>query len=247
MTDAYYQSVKFKCLHSDCGVLASQEWCTQNDLASELVHELYDLFSAQKIRMNTHEINCVESFLAFTVDDFAETVKSFFPEIISFAKCCACEKYSIWYNSETIYPLANHIEPPSADLPENVIKIYKEAVSVFNLSPKSSAALLRLALQMLLHHLGLSGDINDMIKQKVSDGIAKKIQKAMDLVRYIGNQAVHPGMIDFDDNQDIALLLFRLINIIATELITVPNEIDSLFENIIPDKVKGHIAKRDNK
>lgn len=128
-----------------------------------------------------------------------------------------------------------------------MIKIYKEAVSVFNLSPKSSAALLRLALQMLLHHIGLSGDINDMIKQKVSEGIAKKIQKAMDLVRYIGNQAVHPGMIDFDDNQDIALLLFRLINIIATELITVPNEIDSLFENIIPDKVKGHIAKRDNK
>ncbi|VEE60594.1 Uncharacterised protein [Shewanella putrefaciens] len=28
--------------------------------------------------MNTNEINCVESFLAFTVDDFAETVKSFF-------------------------------------------------------------------------------------------------------------------------------------------------------------------------
>lgn len=78
MTDTYYQSVKFKCLHSDCGVLASQEWCTQNDLASELVHELYDLFSAQKIRMNTHKINCVEGFLAFTVDDFAETVKSFF-------------------------------------------------------------------------------------------------------------------------------------------------------------------------
>ncbi|WP_220777806.1 DUF4145 domain-containing protein, partial [Shewanella hafniensis] len=151
------------------------------------------------------------------------------------------------YNSEAIYPLANHIEPPSKDLPSDVMKIYNEAVSVFKLSPKSAAALLRLALQKLLNHLGLSGDINEMIKQKVSDGVGKKIQQAMDLVRYIGNQAVHPGMIDFDDDKDIAFLLFRLINIIAKELITIPSEIDSLFENIIPVKLKDSIAKRDNK
>lgn len=54
-------------------------------------------------------------------------------------------------------------------------------------------------------------------------------------------------MIDFDDDKDIAFLLFRLINIIAKELITIPSEIDSLFENIIPVKLKDSIAKRDNK
>ncbi|MCL1136792.1 DUF4145 domain-containing protein [Shewanella hafniensis] len=247
MADAYYECVKFKCLHSDCGVLATQEWCNQNDLKSELVNELFVLFGGRKIKMNNNEINCVEHFLVNVVDDFAEAIKSFFPENISFAKCCACEKYSIWYNSEAIYPLANHIEPPSKDLPSDVMKIYNEAVSVFKLSPKSAAALLRLALQKLLNHLGLSGDINEMIKQKVSDGVGKKIQQAMDLVRYIGNQAVHPGMIDFDDDKDIAFLLFRLINIIAKELITIPSEIDSLFENIIPVKLKDSIAKRDNK
>ena len=48
----------------------------------------------------------------------------------------------------------------------------------------------------------------------VAEGLNPKIQKAIDLVRVVGNNAVHPGQINLDDNSAIALKLFKIINMI---------------------------------
>jgi len=145
-----------------------------------------------------------------------------------------------------VYPRAIPIEPPNDDLNEEIKSLYIEASKIFIDSPKGAAALLRLALQKFLKQIGKEGkNINNDIKELVEAGLNPKIQKALDLVRVVGNNAVHPGQINLDDNKEIALVLFKVLNMIAEELITKPKEIDTLYEEIIPDEIKDHIKRRD--
>ncbi len=160
--------------------------------------------------------------------------------------CLRCNKISIWYDEEMIFPESTGIPPPNKDLNENIKKDYLEASSILTKSPKASSALLRLCIQKLCIQLGEKGKkINDDIKKLVKKGLPTKIQKALDIVRVIGNNAVHPGEINLEDNKDVALKLFSLTNIIADTMITQPKEIEEIYDSL-PDKEKEAIKKRDN-
>lgn len=129
---------------------------------------------------------------------------------------------------------------------ENIKALYIEASTILIDSPKGSTALLRLALQMLLKQVGKSGkNINNDIKELVAEGLSPKIQQALDLVRVIGNNAVHPGEINLDDNAEIAEKLFSVLNYIADQLITKPKELESLYKDLIPLETQEHIKQRD--
>jgi len=65
-----------------------------------------------------------------------------------------------------------------------------------------------------------------------------------DLASVIGNESVHPGQIDLNDNPATTSKLFELVNIIADKMITEPKKIDKLFEGL-PDGKKEAIQKRD--
>jgi hypothetical protein len=147
-----------------------------------------------------------------------------------------------------VYPRTISIDLPNEDLNDDIKSLYLEASNIFLDSPKGSTALLRLALQKLLMQIGKNGkNLNNDIKELVEEGLSDKIQKALDLVRVIGNNAVHPGTIDLDDNSDVALKLFKILNIIADEMITKPKEISELYNDLIPDETKEHINQRDKK
>ena len=114
-----------------------------------------------------------------------------------------------------------------------------------DLSPRGAAALLRLGIQKLCAHLGQPGkNINADIKALVAEGLPPKVQEALDSVRVIGNDAVHPGTIDLNDNRDIANQLFRLVNFIAQKMITEPKEIEDIYNSLPAEKLKG-INERD--
>ena len=101
---------------------------------------------------------------------------------------------------------------------------------------------------MLLKQIGKKGkNINNDIKELVENGLSSKIQKALDLLRVVGNNAVHPGQINLDDNSDVALKLFKILNIITDEMITKPKEIDTLYDDVVPEETKGHIDERDGR
>lgn len=165
---------------------------------------------------------------------------------VDIAECEHCHKNSLWVDGNLLIPASSNIPPASDDMPENVSEFYNEAIAVFNTSPRSAAALLRLALQILLKELGESGtNINDDIGNLVKKGLPAIVQQAADTVRFLGNQAVHPGTIDFNDNSDTASTLFSIINLIVRYMITTPKEIGSIYETL-PSTIKEQITHRDS-
>lgn len=169
-----------------------------------------------------------------------------FVKNLNIAYCAHCENYSLWLNEKMIYPATTGIQPPNTDLEEEIIEDYLEASSIVNKSPRGAVALLRLAIQKLCKQLGEEGkNINNDIASLVKNGLPVTIQKALDIVRVIGNDAVHPGQIDLKDDQETANKLFDLINIIAHTMITQPKEIAALYETL-PEAKKAGIEQRDN-
>lgn len=161
------------------------------------------------------------------------------------AYCSHCYKPSIWYKERLIIPDISSAPQPHIDMPNEIIDDYNEAASILNKSPRGSAALLRLALQKLMVVLGQPGkDINKDIGTLVSDGLPVLIQQALDIVRVVGNESVHPGQMDIHDDPDTALRLFELLNIIVEDRISRPKQINELYSKLPAGKLSG-IEQRD--
>lgn len=144
-----------------------------------------------------------------------------------------------------IHPEATLTEKPNEDLPDEVKKDYLEAASILQKSPRGAAALLRLAIQKLCDSLDTSNkDLNGKIATLVSKGLDVKIQKALDIVRVIGNEAVHPGQIDLNDTPEIAHQLFKLVNLVAQRMISDPSELDEIYSKLPVEQLDA-IKKRD--
>lgn len=161
------------------------------------------------------------------------------------AKCNHCNQISIWVDNKMVFPPTGNVEQANPDLPIDVLANYNEARDIVNLSPKGSVALLRLALQKLMKHIGQKGsNLNEDIADLVRQGLPIQLQQALDSVRVIGNHAVHPGQIDLNDTPETAIALFSFINIICEYFITNPKKIAEVFGSL-PDKDKQNIQKRD--
>ena len=166
---------------------------------------------------------------------------------LSISTCQACNKYHIWHNDKMIVPTNSPIPMPLEDMPQVVKDLYLEARDVYPISHKSACALLRLAVQHLCKELGEKGNnINDDIGSLVSKGLPERIQKALDIVRVVGNNAVHPGKMDESDTKLYAEKMFILINMIVEDRIVQPKEIDDLFDGL-PEGAKSAIETRYNK
>jgi len=161
--------------------------------------------------------------------------------------CDRCGNFTLWKGVELIYPPQYAAPLPDTDMPDNVKEDYEEARAIYNRSPRGAAALLRLALQKLVVTLGESGEnLNEDIGNLVKKGLPERIQKPLDIVRVIGNNAVHPGQISVEDDTEIALRLFGLVNLIVESMITQPKKVEALYDTL-PEGAKDAIAKRDNK
>ncbi|MDB2074287.1 DUF4145 domain-containing protein [Clostridium paraputrificum] len=166
---------------------------------------------------------------------------------ITVTTCKSCLKYHVWINGEMLIPSVSNIPLPLDDMPDDIKQLYNEARDVFPHSKRAAAALLRLVLQKLCVHLGEKGkNINDDIARLVSKGLPVEVQKALDYVRVTGNNSVHPGEMDIDDNDEICLRLFSMVNFIVDRMIIQPKEIAIAFD-FLPKNTKIAIEKRDKK
>jgi uncharacterized protein DUF4145 len=159
--------------------------------------------------------------------------------------CNHCKKHLVWHMKALIYPKASSAPMPSEEMPTDVEADYTEARNLVGDSPRAAAALLRLAVQKLMPHLGEKGkDLDHDIGELVKKGLPEKIKKGFDSLRVIGNNAVHPGQIDLKDDKATATSLFELLNMIVDVTIAQPKRVDEIYAKV-PDSAKDAIQKRD--
>ena len=163
---------QFHCPH--CGVYAEQIWA--NVEASANCHGNYNDVISNLTQFNRSL-------------DHDWTISS----------CQHCGNIIIWLNDKIVYPKKMIVDLPNDDLSEDIKKDYLEAAVIFDDSVRSSAALLRLALQKSCIQLGEKGkNINDDIKNLVKKGLSPQVQKSLDILRVTGNNAIHPGEINVE-------------------------------------------------
>jgi hypothetical protein len=152
----------------------------------------------------------------------------------------------IWREKKAIWPLVSRAPEAHSDLPDQIKADFEEARQIYNASPRASAALLRLCLQKLCKHLGASGkNINSDIQHLYDEfGLGRRVRDSMDILRVVGNNAVHPGEIDLEDNQEISLGLFQILNFIVDKAISEPAQIDLIYSKL-PETAREAIERRD--
>ena len=164
-----------------------------------------------------------------------------------YSLCDHCKKISYWYEERMIVPGEAPVHPHHEDLPASCIDDYEEARDISSRSPKAAAALMRLCIQKLMVELGQSGkNINNDIGALVKAGLPVEVQRALDFCRVIGNNAVHPGEINIDDDPSIAYSLFEMVNFVVEDRITKPKKISELYKKL-PEGALKAVEKRDSK
>ncbi|NVO05159.1 MAG: DUF4145 domain-containing protein [Rhodoferax sp.] len=88
--------------------------------------------------------------------------------------------------------------------------------------------------------------MNEDIAALVQNGLPLRVQQALDVVRVVGNNSVHPGEMNIEDQPQTALALFGLVNLIVENQITQPKHVANLFSSL-PDGAKNAVSKRDGK
>ena len=163
------------------------------------------------------------------------------------SRCYACNRIGVWVHDTLVFPSEKQGPMPNQDLPADVIQDFEEARSILSLSPKGAAAILRLCLQKICTFLGEdSKNLDGAIASLVTKGLNPLIQKSLDIVRVIGNEAVHPREINLNDDRETANQLFELVNSIADQMITHPKNVDQLYSKL-PEGKRKAIEERNRK
>lgn len=164
-----------------------------------------------------------------------------YPSQLHQSICFSCHRPTFWLGERMIFPPVINVTMPSPDLPAELHDDFMEARNVFNASPRAAAALLRLLIQKLLVTLGEDGkNINHDIGQLVKKGkITERTRKMLDSVRIFGNESVHPGEINLNDDQALAISLFDFVNLIVWDTITHDNYVNTVYSRVPEDKRKG--------
>lgn len=169
--------------------------------------------------------------------------------------CYTCQNVGIWRSDKLIYPPNRLGAEPNEDLPDEVKNDFNEAREIALLSPRAAAALLRLATEKLCRFICKEHiaelktkppTLDALIGHMVKNGLSPDIQKALDSVRVIGNECVHPGEMSEADTSDTVGKLFRLVNLVAQSQLTDKKEINLVFNGLPADKKEG-INNRDKK
>ena len=200
--------------------------------------------------LNAQQFNCpaCRAFaqqIWFKVTAYTTNFSPINCEDIGVALCAHCRTTSKWLDGKLIKPRSINAPPVNRDLAEEIQRNYEEAAMIEQDSPKGAAALLRLCVQQLCKQLGEAGNnINNDIASLVKKGLPREIQQALDVVRVVGNNAVHPGEIMLDDQPDTVAALFTLVNAIADRMITQPKKIAALY-SALPESIVASIERRD--
>lgn len=249
------RELSFNCPH--CGALAKQYWRSVylKQLSDDKHPEWFSEEEVQRIAEDdVKDKGARQEFL-----EFAERVNTRIPFEnpstenpyvrrlfnLNAAQCYNCKEVSLWMGEGMIWPVRGSVSKPNADMPVAARVDYEEASQIVDQSPRGAAALLRLALTHICIALGCEGkNLNSDIKALVERGLDPRVQQALDVVRVVGNNAVHPGELDLKDDRETADRLFDLVNLIVDVMISRPAQIDQMYATL-PARAIEAIKRRD--
>ena len=214
---------KFICPHPSCRTLAIQKWRV----------ECYAVVGGLQIR--TFAVK--EDMSALLGRGIELTDRD-----LHLAECESCNRFSIWEDKKMIYPQTPSAPIAHQDMPDSVKEIYEEARNVEFHSKRAAAALLRVSLEKLTEELGeTKGNLHTRISNLKEKGLPVKVINGLHAVRITGNDAVHSGQIDLnnEDNPEIVRKLFRIVNLIVEKTIGDEKEINEIFDVIPKEKKQG--------
>lgn len=248
----------FNCPH--CGALANQMWFSlrasarrgRNPLPRIVDSEFLESIKSKKFddpgkraKLVSHVERLMNGWPVLNAPD-GENYGIASLDNVFVAQCFNCRDVSIWVHEKLVFPARGDAPPANPDLSADIRRDYDEASSILDLSPRGAAALLRLAIQKLCRELGEPGkDLNKDIGALAAKGIDDQVQKALDFVRVIGNNAVHPGRMDLRDDRGTAETLFMLLNLIAERTLTQDRKTDEVYEKL-PEGARKAIEERDS-
>ncbi len=165
-----------------------------------------------------------------------------------YSTCLKCREDAFWFKKMMLYPATSTSPMPHPDLPESLKEDYLEARDIVQRSPRGAAALLRVVIDELVTHLGGTGSnvfnrIGSLVAQKKVD---PRVQRALDSVRIVANDSVHPGERNVKDNHELANALFGLVNLIVQQAITTDKDIDAFYAQLPESKLQA-IDDRDER
>jgi hypothetical protein len=224
-----FMAPRFNCPH--CGALSHQDWAElgwPRDEDDTLLHVMGRL---TKIRDRIYGSLCLSS------ERLAVWHRIEVPPLFQGSRTprpMAGTFHMIWPNSD------GSVEPLPEEAPDIVRELWDEARQVAGLSPRSAAALLRLALQLLLDelrpgHKTIDAAIAAAYANNTPDGIVK----AMDYVRVTGNQAVHDGQVQMNEDPDMLPSLFALLRYILDDKVVKEAKANRLHATLPADKLAG--------
>ena len=218
-------STAFDCPH--CGVFTTQQWFKlhADDLGEDLrtprfpdadtktrLLEMDNVDDEERAKWIAW-VDRIQTGLAFVERNKQGSYIHYAVHNLHISKCFDCKEVSVWVHERLVFPYERAGDLPNSDLPPEIAHDFEEARSILNDSPRGAAALLRLSVQKLCAFLGEEGkNIDSDIASLVGKGLNPLIQKSLDVVRVIGNEAVHPGVIDLRDDRDTALQLLKIVN-----------------------------------
>lgn len=249
------KATAFSCPH--CGALTTQHWrqtLINSREKDRLPFRIQDAEEAKKTLIKGLEDEAAKTRMIAWVNRVSTGTPSFgdryydpvvYLNNVDVSECYNCDKLALWVGDQMVWPHANDAPPPHAELPRELAADYSEAGDIVNASPRGAAALLRLVIQKLCKQLGEPGkNINADIASLVRKGLDPRVQQMLDVVRVIGNNAVHPGEMDLRDDRETAERLFVLVNMITDIMIAQPKAIAEMYGKLGSGSLAA-ITKRD--
>lgn len=171
---------------------------------------------------------------------------------IASALCKVCEQKSWWLTQpepQMVWPRVKLPGvPPSPEMPEAPKALYEEARAIAQDSPRAAVGLLRVATELLIRGVvpDAKGSLNDVVAQAVKNGLTPMAQQALDALRVVGNDAVHPNQLVLDEANagEIYRSLCRLLNLVVDQLVTAPRLAQEMFD-ALPESKRSEIERRD--
>lgn len=243
----------FSCPH--CGTLTKQVWYPFKSAAADGSLRVWTQAALENLKSKKDIKDMSDDFWEMMDRQVAgfpvvrkiewESINSIIHNVMA-SRCDECDEVAVWVYDAMIWPSQNDAPEPNADLPSDIARDYSEAGDILSKSPRGAAALLRLCVQKLCGHLlgEVGSSIDKDIASLVARGLDVRVQRALDIVRVVGNEAVHPGTMDISDDRATAEELFRLVNLIADIMISQPKHIEAVYETL-PEEKRKAIERRD--